>query len=96
MSIVDHPTYWAKHLNDGKDESVPRRISNSEVSSFQQCERKWYYGYKMNLEPNVTSTSLSRGVLGHEILAVYYKVLMEQPGHYDEAEKAANHFFAPF
>lgn len=53
-----------------------RHISNSEVSAFLACERKWFYAHSRNIAPKVYSTSLSRGIIGHEILAAYYGVLI--------------------
>ena len=76
MSIIDIPR-WDKTLNDGLDVTEPRRISNSEVSSYLQCERKWYYGYSLNLEPVQTGRALSTGIIGHECLAAYYQVLKD-------------------
>lgn len=78
MTILDVPR-WENKLNDGLGMNEPRRISNSEVSSYLQCERKWYYGYSMNIEPIQTGQALSRGIIGHECLAAYYQTLME--GH---------------
>ncbi len=56
---------------------LSRTISNSEVSTFTQCERRHYYGYLKTLEPVNTSTSRSRGIIGHEALAFYYDALKE-------------------
>ncbi len=56
---------------------LSRTISNSEVSTYTQCERRHYYGYLKTLEPVNTSTSLSRGIIGHEALAFYYDALKE-------------------
>lgn len=87
MTTVVDPTYWAKQLNTGESD-VPRRISNSEVSAYLQCERKWLYGYHQLLEPVVTSMALNRGIIAHECLADYYKVLMDTPGNYKGAERS--------
>lgn len=54
-----------------------RVISNSEVSAYLSCERKHYYSFILNLAPKRLSTSLSRGILGHEILATYYQALKD-------------------
>lgn len=71
-------------------DSLTRRISNSEASAYLQCERKWYYGYHQNLQPISSSTALSRGVIGHEALAEYYQVLMDDPGNFVQAERESN------
>lgn len=77
---------WAKSLNESDE---MRRISNSEASAFLQCERKWYYQYALNLEPIKHSESLSRGVIGHECLAVYYEHLLVNPEDFATAEQKA-------
>lgn len=50
-------------------------ISNSEVDSFNTCERKWWFAFGLNREPKRHSRSLSIGIAGHEILAIYYSAL---------------------
>lgn len=47
-------------------------ISNSEVGTYLACERRHYYAHGLGLAPKTTSTSLSRGIIGHEALAAYY------------------------
>ena len=47
-------------------------ISNSEVTDFLKCERKHYYAYILGIVPKKMSTSLSRGIIGHQALAEYY------------------------
>lgn len=69
-------------------EDLSRKISNSEVDAFLTCERKYYYAHGLNVEPKNTSTSLSRGIIGHEVLAEYYEHLMNHPGEYEKAEYA--------
>lgn len=48
-------------------------ISNSEVTDFLKCERKHYYAYGLGITPKKMSTSLSRGIIGHQALAAYYE-----------------------
>ena len=96
MSIVVDPavpTYWDKLATD---KNLPRRISNSEASAYLQCERKWFYGYKENLEPVSTSTALSRGIIGHECLAAYYTVLMTEPHAFEKATRASDDKLAEY
>lgn len=89
-------TQWDKGLNPSNEDSVPRRISNSEVSAYLQCEKKWEYGYFRNLQPVRTSQALSRGVIGHECLAAYYQSLMDEPGNHSKAEQAAMNTLVPY
>jgi uncharacterized protein YnzC (UPF0291/DUF896 family) len=54
-------------------------VSNSEASTFLSCEMRHYYAHVLNIEPINASTSLSRGNIGHEALAVFYTYLKD--GH---------------
>lgn len=63
-------------------------ISNTEVSTFNTCERRWFYAHYIRLMPIKFSQSLSRGLLGHEALAAYYNTLL-QGGSEEEAKKAS-------
>lgn len=69
-----------------KDEglSVQYRTSNSEVSTWLTCQRKYLYEYDMNLTPIKQGEALSRGTVGHDVLADYYAERMAGTGH-DEA-----------
>lgn len=49
-----------------------RFISNSEVASWLQCRKKYYYEYVLDLEPKSQSTAISKGVLIHAMLEGYY------------------------
>lgn len=48
-------------------------ISNSEISTFQTCERKHYYSFREALKPDRHNISLTRGIVGHEALEAFYK-----------------------
>lgn len=75
-------------------ETTKMLISQSEVDSFLSCERKHYYAFGepteqgYGIEPLQFGESLSRGLLGHEILDHYYKLVMEGFEHKDAAEVA--------
>lgn len=49
-----------------------RFISNSEVSSWLQCRKKYYYEYVLDLEPKKSSDAINKGVLIHALLENYY------------------------
>lgn len=53
-----------------------RIISNSEVDAFLTCQEKHRFGFLMNKEPKYKSRSLSIGIIGHEIVAEYYRRIM--------------------
>lgn len=63
-------------------------ISNSEVSSYLTCSRRHYYAHLSNLEPKTFSIALTRGVIGHEIMAAYYQALQDGAS-FDRAKKVA-------
>jgi hypothetical protein len=49
-----------------------RHISNSEVGTWNTCQRQYYYSFDLSLEPKRHSAPLSRGILGHDAIAAYY------------------------
>lgn len=61
-------------------------ISNSEVDARLTCERKHLFGFIFNKEPTHFGKSLSLGICGHEILAIFYGAIKE--GH---SKKVAEH-----
>lgn len=54
-----------------------RKISNSEVSTFLHCKRKYWYEYMMDLEPKVQSGPINKGTMIHLILEQYYLAKMD-------------------
>lgn len=60
---------------------MPRRISNSEVSSWLACRNQYRYAFDLDLEPIKLKDTLARGTVGHEILAVYYEALQNGESH---------------
>lgn len=60
-----------------------RRISNSELATWNTCQRKYYYEFDLSLEPKVTGGALGRGVLLHESLAHYYEARKQGLSHSD-------------
>mgnify|MGYP001567528064 CR=1 FL=1 len=71
------------------------RISDSETKSFQTCQRKHYYTYGLRLQPRRMSDGLTRGIVGHEVLAEYYSALADRKDH-AAAVDAANSRMASF
>jgi len=58
-----------------------RRISNSEAACWLTCKRKYFYEFDLNLEPKVVGQALGRGVLLHDVLALYYERLKAGVSH---------------
>jgi CRISPR/Cas system-associated exonuclease Cas4 (RecB family) len=69
----------------------PRRISNSETSAWFKCKTSYYFAFVMKIEKIKRSEALTRGIIGHEILADYYSVLKETKSH-DTAVHSAQSF----
>lgn len=52
-----------------------RLISGSEVKSFQNCQRRWWFEYRLGVTPKKLSDGLFKGVVGHEALSAYYRAI---------------------
>lgn len=72
-----------------------RKISNSEVSTWLVCQRQYYYSFDLALEPNSYTEALSRGLLGHEVLACYFSELKRGKDH-EDAVVTARTFLSSF
>jgi hypothetical protein len=53
------------------------KVSTSEVATFLTCKQRWMYAHhpSYNLEPRTLGLALTRGLIGHEALEIYYKAL---------------------
>lgn len=67
------------------------KVSHSEAETFLSCRRKHFYGYIKNggLKPNITASALSRGSMVHELLEVYYNVILAA-GQTSKAQRGAH------
>lgn len=68
------------HVRNSLDD-MTRKISNSEVATWLNCRRKYYYEIDLNLEPLVRGEALGRGILLHEVLAHYYTARQHKNDH---------------
>jgi len=50
-------------------------ISNSEAATFNECEQKWKYAFVDKLAKRRKSQALNRGIVGHELMAVFFSSL---------------------
>lgn len=66
-------------ISEAEVGTAVRRISNSEASVWLSCQRQYYYKYTLGLYPKNYTEPLTRGVIGHDALAVFYETL--QQGH---------------
>lgn len=55
---------------------MPRIISNSEVTAYNECARRHWYQYNHGLQPRSYGLALTRGIIGHEVLEAYYNMIM--------------------
>lgn len=63
-------------------------MSMSQVQAWLDCQRKWMFSYLFEKQSDHVSTSLATGIIGHEILAVYYQALKDGHSKF-EAEQLA-------
>lgn len=68
-----------------------RVISNTEVDTFLRCQRKHLYQFLMELVPKTVSRSLNTGIIGHEVLAIYYQAVKDGSSKQDAYLKAMQH-----
>lgn len=69
------------------------KVSTSEVATFLTCGQRWMYAHhpSYNLEPRTLGIALSRGLVGHETLEIYYEALMNGKLEKEARESATNH-----
>lgn len=74
---------------------MSNNVSTSEVATFLTCKQRWMYAHhpSYNLEPRTLGIALTRGVIGHAALEVFYKTIMDGKSHTD-AVTAANDYLA--
>lgn len=70
------------------DLNEARLISNSEVDARLTCERKHLFSFVFEREAKHKSRSLNIGIVGHEVLAVYYKALQAGLSRYESEQEA--------
>jgi hypothetical protein len=70
------------------DLNEARLISNSEVDSRLTCERKHLFSFVFERESKHKSRSLNLGIIGHEVLAVFYKALQAGLNRIDAEQEA--------
>lgn len=52
-------------------------ISNSNIETFQKCERMFYYAVVKGLRPRALPDFIKRGSFGHDCMEVGFKVIMD-------------------
>src|SRR6266542_1551071 len=67
-----------------------RYISGSEVAAWLKCRWYYYAAFDLGIAPKSYGRALTIGIVGHEVLAKYYRHLKFHPGDFDGAMRAAN------
>lgn len=52
-------------------------VSNSDIETFQKCERMYYYARVMRLRPRELSVWLKRGTFGHTCMETGFEVILK-------------------
>lgn len=80
-------------LNDDVRAYQQLGVSNSEVSSFSTCELAWFFGSHpaANLRPKTQGPALTRGILGHGALEIFYKGMQKGDDFDSSAQAALSH-----
>ena len=55
------------------------KVSTSEVATYLTCAQRWMYAHhpSYNLEPRTLGIALSRGLVGHKALEIYYQSIFD-------------------
>lgn len=61
--------------------SEPRKISNSEVTTWLSCRQQYEFAFENNLTPKETPTPLARGTLGHLAFQYYIEARLNSSDH---------------
>lgn len=69
-------------------------ISNSEVVTFQTCQRRHYYHFALEIEPKILSLPLERGITGHKAKEFFYKARIEGKSKEECIQVAIDHIIS--
>jgi hypothetical protein len=66
------------------------RVSTSEVATYLTCKQRWMYAHhpSYNLEPRTLGIALTRGLIGHKALEIYYQAIFDGKLHVEAVEMA--------
>lgn len=68
-----------------------RVVSNSEVQTWNTCQRSYYYQYSMGLTPAAKATYFRRGTYGHNYLQKFFETMQNNPLDFDLAKQKAEY-----
>lgn len=63
-------------------------ISISQADAWLTCQRKWMFSYLFEKQSDHVSRALAMGIIGHEILAIYYQALKNGSAPAEAYQKA--------
>lgn len=65
------------------------KISNSQIASFQKCQKRFYFEHVLKLRPLEYPEAMTRGLDGHLMMEAFFTALIEGKS-YDECTEAVN------
>lgn len=68
-----------------------RLISGSEVSAWQGCQMRWWFSFRLGVQPIKLSDGLFVGTMGHEALSTYYSLIRDGV-HWSDAVESLTDF----
>lgn len=69
------------------------KISNSETAEFNKCEMSHWFGHILGIKAKKMNDSLAYGVIGHDALAIYYRLKMEGADEIDAQREALKYTY---
>lgn len=69
-------------------------VSNSELNSFRTCKQQHLYAHGQKIAPRRRSDALEKGIIGHEVLEIFFKSLQAGQGYLAAAAEANAHIDA--
>lgn len=74
------------------------RVSTSEVNTFLTCKQRWMYAHhpSYNLEPRTLGIALTRGIVGHKALELYYEMISHNEPHADAVDVVQEYIMGQF
>ena len=69
-------------------------VSNSDIYSFQKCERKFYYERVLQLRPKEYPEAMEIGTFGHKLMEEFFTVILNGGSYEDAAAATGQHLIA--
>lgn len=59
------------------------KISNSQIQSFQKCEKRFYFEHILKLKPLTYPEAMEKGIFGHRMMEYFFKAMQEGKSYED-------------